>query len=154
MRALGIDYGLRRIGVAVSDATGLLARPLTTILRAASEPESRAIDAVFAVIQDLERDGDVIATIVIGLPRRLDGTANDQTARVQAFAANLAARTPVPVVLQDERLSSHEADSQLARREKDWRKRKAQLDAAAAAVILQDFLDSSRTFAAHDTDAY
>ena len=53
-----------------------------------------------------------------------------------------AARTGLPIVLQDERLSSHEAESRLAERERDWRKRKGQLDAMAAAVILQDFLDS------------
>ena len=154
VRALGIDYGLRRIGLAVSDATGMLARPLTTLARAAGETDSHAIDAVFEAIADLERDGEVISTIVIGLPRRLDGTANDQTPLVQAFAATMAARTPVPVVLQDERLSSHEAEARLARREKDWRKRKAQLDAASAAVILQDYLDSRGSFTPDDTDAY
>jgi putative Holliday junction resolvase len=63
------------------------------------------------------------------------------TPRVQAFAAALRARLAVPVVLQDERLTSREAESRLAVREKDWRARKKQLDAAAAAVILQDYLD-------------
>ena len=60
--------------------------------------------------------------VVIGLPRRLSGEPNEQTARVQAFAARLAALTPIPIVLQDERLSSHEAEELLARSEKDWRK--------------------------------
>ena len=66
----------------------------------------------------------------------------DQTPVVQTFAQSLKAQIDVPVILQDERLSSTEAEARLARREKDWRKRKQQLDAAAAAMILQDYLDS------------
>jgi putative Holliday junction resolvase len=85
-----------------------------------------------------------ITTIVVGLPRRLDGTANEQTAEVEAFAAALSARVSGPVVLQDERLTSHEAEQLLARRERDWRARKKKLDAAAAAVILQEYLDRPR----------
>ena len=80
--------------------------------------------------------------VVIGLPRRLDGTPNEMTPRVQAFAAQLRAASGLPVMLQDERLSSREAESRLAVRDKDWRSRKKKLDAAAAAVILQDYLDS------------
>ena len=64
------------------------------------------------------------------------------TPRVQKFAQTLGDRMSLPVVLQDERLTSVEAESRLAAREKDWRARKARLDAAAAAIILQDYLDS------------
>jgi putative Holliday junction resolvase len=64
------------------------------------------------------------------------------TARVEAFAQQLQQRTGLQVLLQDERLSSREAESRLAIRAKDWRARKARLDAAAAAVILQDYLDT------------
>jgi putative Holliday junction resolvase len=78
---------------------------------------------------------------VVGVPVRLDGTPNGLTARVLAFAAALRTRATQPVVVQDERLSSHEAESRLAVNEPDWRKRKPALDAAAAAVILQDYLD-------------
>jgi putative Holliday junction resolvase len=80
--------------------------------------------------------------VVVGRPCRLDGTPNEQTARVDAFVSALRRHIDLPVVLQDERLSSVEAESRLALREKDWRRRKARLDAAAAAVILQDYLDS------------
>ena len=79
--------------------------------------------------------------VVIGLPRRLDGSPTDQTARVRRLAELLATELAVPITLQDERLTSHEADELLAQREHDWRKRKQQLDAMAAALILQDFLD-------------
>ena len=78
---------------------------------------------------------------MVGLPRRLDGTPNDQTARVHAFIAALKQQTAIPIVEADERLSSVEAESRLSGRVKDWRERKKKLDAAAAAVILQDFLD-------------
>lgn len=64
------------------------------------------------------------------------------TSRVEAFAARLRARTQLPLVMQDERLTSHEAESRLAEREKDWRARKPRIDAAAAAIILQDYLDT------------
>ena len=81
------------------------------------------------------------AAVVVGLPTRLDGSPNLQTPRVKKIVALLSQRLTIPVVTQDERLSSHEAEQRLAFGEKDWRRRKARLDAAAAAVILQDYLD-------------
>ena len=78
---------------------------------------------------------------VVGLPRRLDGSPSEQTVAVEAFVEALRGRLSIPVACEDERLSSREAESRLAVRERDWRKRKANLDAAAAAVILQDFID-------------
>ncbi len=82
-----------------------------------------------------------IGAIVVGLPRRLNGEDNDQIAAGARICVGLARLTGLAVHLQDERLSSREAESRLAVREKDWRRRKAKLDAAAAAVILQDYLD-------------
>jgi putative pre-16S rRNA nuclease len=77
----------------------------------------------------------------VGLPRRLDGSANEATDRAAAFVDALRRRTAVPVATADERLTSVEAESRLARRERDWRQRKNKLDAAAAAIILQEYLD-------------
>lgn len=94
------------------------------------------------IAQLSNEDDEGVEQIVVGWPRRLDGTPNNQTARVEAFARALAERTSLPVALQDERLSSVEAESRLALREGDWRRRKKKLDAAAAAVVLQDFLDA------------
>jgi putative Holliday junction resolvase len=96
-------------------------------------------------------DEEPVGRIVIGLPTRLDGSDNLQTPRVRKMVALLTAQLAIPVVLQDERLSSHEAEERLAVREKDWRKRKARLDAAAAAVILQDYLDAHRIDRARET---
>jgi putative Holliday junction resolvase len=142
---MGIDLGQRRIGLAISDATATLARPLKTIERGGSDEQ--AADALFTAIEatNAELGGeDAIGRLVVGLPTRLDGSASEQTARVRKMVALLATRIAVPIVLQDERLSSHEAEERLSIRQKDWRKRKARLDAASAAVILQDYLDAAK----------
>jgi len=138
-RAAGLDVGERRIGVAVSDATRTLARPVG-VLRT-SGLDGDAVERAVAEVARLAAEEDGVATLVIGLPRRLDGSPSDMTPRVEAFASALGVRTSLPVILQDERLSSREAESRLALREKDWRVRRERLDAAAAAVILQDYLD-------------
>jgi putative Holliday junction resolvase len=139
VRVLGIDYGRKRIGLALSDATGLLARPWKTV-RAAGNAGAIA-EALAAEIGRLAEDPDGLSAVVLGLPRRLSGEPTDQTAAVEALAARLRARIRVPLVLQDERLTSREAERLLAVREKDWRRRKPLLDAASAAIILQDYLD-------------
>ena len=138
-RVAGLDVGERRIGVAVSDVTGTLARPVGVLQTSGLEGD--ALERAAAELARLAAEEDGLASLVVGLPRRLDGSPNDMTPRVQAFAAALGARIAVPVVLQDERLTSREAESRLAIREKDWRARKKQIDAAAAAIILQDYLD-------------
>jgi putative Holliday junction resolvase len=141
VRALGIDYGERRIGLALSDATGLLASPWKRLANDGNVAgAARRIAAEVHALQAEEGDSG-LAAIVIGLPRRLSGEPNDQTARVQQLAQLLAADLSAPIVLQDERLTSHEAEELLAQRERDWRKRKDQIDAMAAALILQDYLD-------------
>jgi putative holliday junction resolvase len=142
MRVLGIDYGARRIGLALSDATGTLASPWKLIERPASEAETLAI--LVREIQALEASEDGLEAVVVGWPRRLDGSATHQTPVVEAMTRALERHVPVPVMLQDERLSSHEAEQLLAERERDWRQRKQKLDAAAAAVVLQDYLDHRR----------
>ena len=140
---LGIDYGARRIGLALSDATGTLASPWRLIERPASEPETVAI--IEREIAKLVEDDDGLQAVVVGWPRRLDGSATHLTPVVEAFARALDERVAVPVILQDERLSSHEAESRLAVQERDWRRRKAKLDAASAAIVLQDYLDHRRS---------
>jgi putative Holliday junction resolvase len=139
MRTVGLDIGERRIGIAVSDVTGTLARPLGVLRPAGLDVD--ALDLVVREIARLAREEDGVGAIVVGLPRRLDGTATEMTPQVEQFARALGAKTLLPVTLQDERLSSREAESRLALRDKHWRSRKAKLDAAAAAIILQDYLD-------------
>lgn len=149
VRALGIDYGRRRIGLALSDATGLLARPWKTI--DAGGDAARVAAVLASEVTTLLAEPDGLGAIAFGYPRRLNGQANEQTAAVEAIVGVLRLLVSVPVVLQDERLSSREAESLLARREKDWRKRKPMLDATSAAVILQDYLDE-RTHAPREAE--
>lgn len=140
MRVVAFDVGDRRIGVAVSDATLTLARPVRVLQ--ATSLETDAVQLAAAEITRLATEEDGVSTIVVGLPRRLDGSATDMTARVGTFATALGSITRLPIVLQDERLTSREAESRLAATDKDWRSRKRRLDAAAAAIILQDYLDT------------
>lgn len=137
MRVLALDVGLRRVGLAISDRTRTLARPLRTL----SVTPDDAIERVVEAIAALAADEDGVAKIVVGLPVRLNGEPNQQTVAVTAFIEGLRRRTGIPIVTEGERLSSREAERRLAASEKDWRKRKTQLDAAAAAIILQDYLD-------------
>lgn len=139
MRIVGLDVGERRIGVAISDATLTLARPVGVLQPASIEADAARLAA--AEIARLAAEEDGVASVVVGLPRRLDGSLTELTRRVEAFAAQLGEMTRLPIILQDERLTSREAESRLALTEKDWRTRKRRLDAAAAAIILQDYLD-------------
>lgn len=139
MRVLGIDVGRKRVGLAISDPSGLLARPLATLTVAGNE--RAAVDDLAREISRLAAEEDGLGAVVVGVPRRLDGSPDEETARVGRVIAQLRTRTPLPVHEEDERLTSREAESRLAVRERDWRKRKTLLDAAAAAIILQDFLD-------------
>jgi putative Holliday junction resolvase len=140
VRIVGLDVGERRIGVAVSDATRTLARPIGVLQASALEGDGPRVAA--AEVARLAGEEDGVSAIVVGLPAHLDGSASAMTPRVRRFAAELGRLTELPVALQDERLTSREAESRLAAREKDWRTRKAKLDAAAAAIILQEYLDT------------
>jgi putative Holliday junction resolvase len=137
VRVIAFDPGRRRVGVAISDASGVLARPLDVI----HETGPAQLDRIVETVRRLAAEDDGLDIVVIGLPRHLDGTPTPETTEVQALAEALARRIAQPIVLQDERLSSVEAESRLAVQDKDWRSRKKKLDAAAAAVILQDYLD-------------
>lgn len=141
MRVLAVDVGERRIGLAISDISRTLARPLRTLtVRSAGD----GVDQVAAEIARLHAEDDGLSTVVVGLPIRLDGSPSEQTPRVTAFIEALKMRTGVPILTADERLSSREAESLLAERTRDWRQRKVRLDAVAAAVILQDYLEAHR----------
>jgi putative Holliday junction resolvase len=123
VRVLAIDHGAVRTGVAVSDATGTLARPLTVVDRVDS-------DAGFAALLDLLAEQQP-ALIVVGLPVSLDGRENAQAGRARSFAARLKAEVAVPVDLYDERFTSKLADQRGGR---------AARDARAAATLLEDYL--------------
>ena len=132
-RVIALDVGERRIGVAVSDPTGTLATPHTVIQRR-SKVEDFA--AVAHLVAELE-----VERVVVGLPLSLNGEVGPQARRVTRYAQALAQTLDIPVELYDERYSTVTADALLA---EGGRKRRVHIDAAAAAVILQDYLDSQR----------
>ncbi|NTU80869.1 MAG: Holliday junction resolvase RuvX [Chloroflexales bacterium] len=134
-RYLGLDVGERRIGVALSDASGLLATPLTTI---------GARDRPFERIGRLAREHGVIE-LVVGLPLTLRGEVGPQAEVVQKFAVALEAELGLPVHLFDERLTTAAADQMLRDMGVKPEKRKLQIDQVAASIILQDYLDQLRS---------
>jgi putative Holliday junction resolvase len=142
MRVLAIDVGTRRVGLAISDTSRTLARPLSVLTVGGN---ADAVERVAREIHRLSSEEDGIAMIVVGVPVGLDGSSTTQTAHVAAFVEALKTRTALPIATEDERLTSREAESRLAVGERDWRVRKAKLDAASAAIFLQDYLDRERS---------
>ena len=146
MRVIALDVGDRRIGVAISDPTGMLASPLTTLERGGSA-DMGAADAVIGLAREHSA-----GEIVVGIPYLMSGRTGEQAQVTLEFAEALAARADVPVRRVDERLSSAQAERMLARvgKRRGGRGRglgngsrgdKGRVDAAAAAVILQGYLD-------------
>ena len=134
---LGFDFGLARIGVAVGELETAHASPLTTIA-------AEAGDARFAAISRLIAEWRPVG-LVVGSPTHLDGTEHELTARCRRFANQLRGRFNLPVAECDERLSSAAAEVVLQEAgARSWQARKPLLDAVAAQIILQHFLDSTR----------
>lgn len=138
MRVLGLDVGERRVGIAISDPTGTVVRPLDVLVRGAREEDLAAISALIA-----EHD---VGLVVIGQPLSLDGTQGPQARRTARYADMLAKGLPVPVVPWDERFSTAIAEEILGESRGKKKRRRAraegEVDAIAAAVILQSYLDS------------
>ena len=133
MGYLGIDLGRARIGLATADEVLRTARPHSTVHR-----RSDAVD--LAAIAEVARQYEV-TTAVLGLPLNMDGTEGDSARFARGFAAKLGAALGVPVELQDERLSTFEAEGRLRERGVKARDQRGRIDAEAAAVILQAWLD-------------
>lgn len=136
MRILALDVGDRRIGVALSDPLGMLASPLTTIERATPDTNA-AIEAILALAEEHEA-----AEILIGIPYLMSGRVGAQARITLDFAAALAERAAIPVTHIDERLSSVQADRMLAQSGRASERDKGRTDSAAAAIILQAYLDA------------
>ncbi len=134
-RALGIDFGERRIGVAATDALGIAAHPVEAI-------EARTRDAAADRVAEIARER-AAEVLVFGLPVHMDGRAHEAAVAVRAFARRCAARTGLPVEYVDERLTTVEADRLLGAAGGGGRRRgaKGRVDMAAAAVLLRDWLE-------------
>jgi len=144
MRILGLDYGEKRIGIALSDELGLTAQPLMTLQR-----KNRR--------HDLEGLAGIIRTygvekIVVGYPLRLDGSEGIQCEKVQRFIAFLESAFGIPVVRRDETLSTRQAEDILAEAGVRREKRRELVDKIAAGLILQSYLDASRAEGAGNPD--
>ena len=136
VRNLGLDIGEKRIGVAVSDPEEILTSPLATIKR---DNDQKAIDSILELINEYG-----VEKIIIGMPYSLDGTIGNQAKSVITFKEKLSQYTEVDIEIQDERLSTIAAENLLIDAGLSVKRRKERLDAAAAAFILQGYLDSRK----------
>ena len=133
MRALGIDLGEARIGLAISDELGMLAHPLETIrVDANADPVDRIAEIAAR---------DKIGVIVLGLPRNMNGTYGPAAEKSRAFAEALKAKIPCEIKLWDERLTSVAAQKSLHQSGRNTKQSRAVIDQVAAQLILQGYLD-------------
>ncbi len=137
MRVMGLDIGSNTIGVAVSDELGLTAQGLKTIRRKSREEDLREIDTIISQLE--------IRKIVVGLPINMDGTVGKQAEMILKWTKVLEENCRLPVVTWDERLSTVGASKILLEADLSRNKRKKVIDKLAAVLILQGYLDQSRT---------
>ncbi|WP_338451528.1 Holliday junction resolvase RuvX [Niallia oryzisoli] len=136
MRMMGLDVGSKTVGVALSDALGWTAQGLTTIAINEAEGEY-GFNEVEKIIKENE-----ISTIVVGLPKNMNGTIGPRGEASQFYADELNKRFGIPVILWDERLTTVAAERVLLEADVSRKKRKKVIDKMAAAMILQGYLDS------------
>ena len=135
MQYLAIDYGSKRIGLAICDPAGTIASPLAVI-----QGQKEAIRRILDIVET-----ENVEAIVLGLPLNMDDSQGPQAELVFKFAEQLKAHLDIPIHFQDERLSSFSAKEKLSQTEFTRKKKKKRLDAIAAAEILQAFLDNKNT---------
>jgi len=133
---MGIDFGLARIGIALSDDTKFLASPYETYRRKGDEID---IQYLTKIVREKKVD-----EIICGLPMNMQGEEQEIAKSTREFMSRLSQDMEIEVVFVDERLSSVMAEEMLRETERDWKKRKEKLDSVAASIILQDYLDSKR----------
>jgi len=133
MRILALDYGSKRIGVALCDELGITAQGLATITR---KSRARDIEKISGFVEEYN-----VEKIVIGYPVKLDGTEGIQCEKVSKFAEILSSHLSMPVIKWDESLSTKEAETILIEADMKRKKRKKVIDKLAAAIILQGYLD-------------
>ena len=135
-RILAIDYGTTRIGVAISDPTGIIASPLCVV----DVSEGRELDELAEIISR-----EAVEKVVVGLPRRLAGDEGPAAQRVREFVAELSERIAVPVVTWDERLTTAQAERAMIAGGTRREQRRSRIDKVAAALMLQSYLDAVRS---------
>lgn len=136
MRVLGLDVGDVRIGIAVSDPTGLVASAYKTLVR---ESKWKDVEKIRSMIEDLQVD-----KVVVGLPKNMNNTLGPQGKKVQKFVNALKHDYPIDLVFVDERLTTVSAERVLIEADVSRKDRKKVVDQVAATYILQQYLDSQR----------
>lgn len=144
MRILGIDYGDKRTGLAISDPLGISAQPLPTIQSSSQEELVERISAL-AVEEGVQE-------IVVGLPRNMDGTIGQAGDKVMRFVEMLKEKVGCPIAVEDERLTTMMAERTLAMLGEKLKKGKKKLDRMAAQLILQNYLQRRSTSASEQVD--
>ena len=139
MRILGLDYGSVTVGVAVSDGLDLTAQPVETVTRTSENHLRRTLARIEELISLYE-----VGLIVLGLPANMDGTLGERAGHTLEFRDKLAARTGLPIVLWDERLTTVAADEILEETGVPRDERKKVIDQVAAQIILQEYMDNSK----------
>ena len=146
MRILGLDYGTKTVGVAVSDALKITAQPLETIERKSAGKLRQTLARIEAIIAEYADGGEQnkIERIVLGYPKNMNNTEGDRCQATQEFREALERRTGLDVTLWDERLTTVEAERILMESGVRRENRKTYIDKMAAAVILQNYLDAQQ----------
>lgn len=133
MRILGVDYGTVRIGLALSDPTGMLAQGLSVLKR---KTDAQALADILQIIHQHGVD-----EVVVGLPRHMNGSLGEKAQVCQAFADEIATASGLPVAMYDERLTTVAAERMLIEADVMRKRRKQVIDAVAATLLLQGYLD-------------
>lgn len=145
-RILGIDYGMKRIGLALSDETHLIAAPLKTF-----QASHKLEETIVSLVKDLEQDQKdrnyTLTEIVVGFPLKMSGSMSFISDEVALFAEKLAEAISIPVIKWDERLTSVQAERAMMEGSMSRKKRTKKLDQVSAVIILQNYLDSKSLMA-------
>jgi putative holliday junction resolvase len=136
VRVLAVDPGTKRVGLALSDPTGTIAQPLATIV---AEPRGTLAARLAGIAREKE-----VSAIVVGMPRRMDGSFGPEAKAASELAKELRETTRLPVELLDERLTTAAAEKALLEEGMRREKRRATIDRVAAALLLQTHLDRQR----------
>lgn len=139
MRIMGLDYGSKTVGVAVSDPLGITAQTVETITRENEGKLRKTCSRIEELIGEYE-----IETIVLGYPKNMNNTLGERAEKTEAFQAMLIRRTGLPVILWDERLTTVQSERILIESGVRREKRKAVIDSVAAGLILQGYLDCGK----------
>ena len=139
MRIMGLDYGSKTVGVALTDPLGLTAQPLETITRESENKLRRTLARLEEIVKEYQ-----VGSIILGYPVHMDDSVGERACKSLEFKTKLEQRLKLPVIMQDERLTSVAADEILEEMQVPRSERKKYIDKIAAAFILEDYMSSVR----------